>query len=43
MSINNAKSEVAANRRSWLLVLAWFGTIALVGLLQRILEQRHPF
>jgi len=31
MSVNNAKSEASAKRRSWLLVAAWFGTIALVG------------
>lgn len=31
------------NRRPWMLVVAWFGTIAFVGLLKRILEQQKPF
>lgn len=30
------------NHRSWLLVTAWFGTIAFVGLLKRILEHQIP-
>jgi len=30
------------NRRSWVLVAAWFGTIALVGLLKRVLERQRP-
>ncbi len=28
------------NRRSWALVAAWFGTIALIGLLKRALERQ---
>lgn len=30
------------NRRPWLLVAAWFGTIALVGLLKRVLDSQRP-
>jgi hypothetical protein len=30
-----------SEKRSWVLVAAWFGTIALVGLLKRILEQQR--
>lgn len=29
------------NRQSWILVAAWFGTIAFVGLLKRILERQR--
>jgi hypothetical protein len=28
------------NKRSWLLVAAWFGTIALIGLLKRNIEKK---
>jgi len=28
------------NKRSWVLVAAWFGTIALVGLLKRVLDKQ---
>jgi hypothetical protein len=28
------------DKRSWFLVATWFGTIALVGLLKRILERQ---
>jgi hypothetical protein len=28
------------NKRSWVLVGAWFGTIAFIGLLKRILERQ---
>ncbi len=30
-----------SNHRSWLLVAAWFGTIAFVGLLKGILERQR--
>ena len=30
-----------SEKRSWILVAAWFGTIALVGLLKRILERQR--
>jgi len=30
-----------SEKRSWVLVAAWFGTIALVGLLKRILERQR--
>ena len=40
MSIHNAKSEASANRRSWLLVIAWFGTIALVGVLKHLMDRQ---
>lgn len=29
-----------SEQRSWVLIGAWFGTIALVGLLKRLLERR---
>ncbi len=28
------------NKRSWVLVAAWFGTIALIGLLKRGIDNR---
>ena len=31
------------NQRPWVLVAAWFGTIALVGLLKRVLERQRFF
>jgi hypothetical protein len=31
------------NRRPWMLVAAWFGTIAVLGLLKRVLERQRPF
>ncbi len=30
-----------ANKRSWVLVGAWFGTIVLVGALKRILDRQQ--
>ncbi|MBO0780848.1 MAG: hypothetical protein J2P37_18655 [Ktedonobacteraceae bacterium] len=30
------------NQRPWILVAAWFGTIALVGLLKRIMDRQRP-
>jgi hypothetical protein len=30
-------------KRSWLIVALWFGSIALVGLLKRTLERQRPF
>ena len=30
-------------KRSWLLVAIWFGSIALIGLLKRTLERARPF
>lgn len=35
--MNNKTTD---NKRSWVLVAAWFGTIALVGLLKRTLERQ---
>ena len=32
-----------SKKRPWVLVAAWFGTIALVGLLKRTLERQKPF
>jgi hypothetical protein len=32
----------ASKRRPWILVAAWFGTIALVGTLRYILERQRP-
>jgi hypothetical protein len=29
-------------KRPWILVAAWFGTIALLGLLKRSLERQKP-
>ena len=29
-----------SERRSWVLVAAWFGTIALLGILKRALDQQ---
>jgi hypothetical protein len=29
-----------SEKRSWLLVAAWFGTIALLGILKRVLDQQ---
>jgi hypothetical protein len=43
MSSNGIRKETTDNRRSWVLVGAWFGTIALVGLLKRILQNQRPF
>jgi hypothetical protein len=31
-----------SEKRSWVLVAAWFGTIALLGLLKRTLERQKP-
>jgi hypothetical protein len=31
-----------SEKRSWVLVAAWFGTIALIGLLKRTLERQKP-
>lgn len=30
-------------KRPWVLVAAWFGTIALLGLLKRSMDKRGPF
>jgi hypothetical protein len=30
-------------KRSWLLVAIWFGSIAVIGLLKRKLERKRPF
>jgi len=32
-----------SEKRSWVLVAAWFGTIALLGLLKRGIDKRKPF
>jgi hypothetical protein len=29
-------------KRSWILVVAWFGTIALLGLLKRGIDRQKP-
>lgn len=42
MSSGEAKNYEMNNKRPWVLVAAWFGTIALVGLLKRILERQRP-
>ena len=31
-----------SEKRPWALVAAWFGTIALIGLLKRALERQKP-
>lgn len=41
MGVHNLQNETTDNRRSWLLVAAWFGTIALVGVLKRVLERQQ--
>ncbi len=32
-----------SEKRSWVLVAIWFGTIALLGLLKRGLDRQRPF
>lgn len=32
-----------SEKRAWVLVAVWFGTIALLGLLKRGIERRRPF
>ena len=31
-----------SNKRSWILVGTWFGTIVLLGVLKRVLERQKP-
>jgi hypothetical protein len=42
MNAHEVGDNEASKRRPWILVTAWFGTIALVGILKRILERQRP-
>jgi hypothetical protein len=34
------EEQEQSNKRSWILVAAWFGSIAFLGMLKRILERQ---
>ncbi len=40
MSTSKFNNNKQAQQRPWLLVGVWFGTIALIGVLKRILDQQ---
>jgi hypothetical protein len=42
MTAHKVSGSEASKRRPWILVAAWFGTIALVGTLRYILERQRP-
>jgi hypothetical protein len=42
MNVYEVGNNGASKRRPWVLVAAWFGTIALVGTLRYILERQRP-
>jgi hypothetical protein len=37
------KMDTMNEKRPWVLVAVWFGTIALLGLLKRGINKRRPF
>ncbi len=34
------EEQEQSNKRSWILVAVWFGTIAFLGMLKRVLERQ---
>ncbi|HEX4204918.1 MAG TPA: hypothetical protein VHZ51_12125 [Ktedonobacteraceae bacterium] len=41
MYTHDADIKETSNQRPWLIVAAWFGTIAFVGLLKHVLERQN--